>query len=61
MTPSHEEWEEASRARDKCARLAVRALLQGRTAAALEYANQSDAWERTMSRIAAALESQGEE
>jgi len=45
--PTHEEWEDASRARDKCARLAVRALLAGRTAAALEYANQSDAWERT--------------
>lgn len=58
--PTHEEWEEASKARDRCARLTARALLTGRVDKAMEYANQSDAWERTMTRIAAALECQEE-
>ena len=58
--PTHKDWEDARNKRDSNARLAARALLQGRTARALEFANRYDAWELTMSRIAQAMESERE-
>jgi hypothetical protein len=53
---SHEDWAAAVESRDVNARRAVRALLDGDAARALEYARASDASDDDVQRISRALD-----